>query len=37
MNKIGSQQLDEFLLNCENISQEEREDIMEHVSYLVDR
>lgn len=34
MNEKGLQQLDEFLLNCENISQEEREDIMEHTSYL---
>lgn len=36
MNEKGTQQLDEFLLNCENITQEEREDIMEHVSYLRD-
>lgn len=36
MNKIGIQKLDEFLLNCPEISQDEREDILEHTSYLVD-
>lgn len=30
MNWIGLQKLDDFLLNCEDISQEEREELMEY-------
>lgn len=36
MNEKALEKLDDFLLNCEDISQEEREDIMEHTGYLLD-
>ena len=32
LNKEGRRELDNFLLNCPAISQEEREDIMEYVN-----